>query len=70
MFLFADDLTLSASTVIGLQYDINARLAAAKTFCFTVILEKSKVIVLRKGGILAAREKWVFGENQLEVVNS
>ena len=33
-------------------------------------MEKSKVIVFRRGGFLAAREKWKFGQNWLEVVNS
>ena len=38
--------------------------------CLTVSLEKSKVVVFQKGGFLAAREKWVLGGIQLEVVNS
>ena len=37
---------------------------------FTVNLDNSKVVVLQKGRFLAAREKWVSGGIQLDVVNS
>ena len=35
-----------------------------------VNLEKSKVIMFRNGGFLAEREKWYYGQNRLEVVNT
>ena len=36
----------------------------------TVNLEKSKIIVFRKGGYLSVKEKWTYNGNALEVVNS
>ena len=42
---------------------------AAERLCLTVNLDKSKVIVFRKGGFLAAKEKWFLGGAVLEVVN-
>jgi hypothetical protein len=36
----------------------------------TINLDKSKIIVFRKGGFLGRRERWFFGGSQLEVVNS
>ena len=69
LLLFADDLTLLASTVIGLQNQLNVLSVAAERLCLTVNLDKSKVIVFRKGGFLAAKEKWFLGGAVLEVVN-
>ena len=33
-------------------------------------LSKTKVMVFRKGGYLSARERWFFGTERLEVVNT
>ena len=52
-----------------MQNQINVLHAADKDYV-NGISRKAKVTVLRKGGLLAAREKWVLGENQLEEVNS
>jgi len=70
ILLFADDLTLLASTVIGLQNQLNALSIAAKRLGLTVNLDKSKVMVFRKGGYLAAKERWFWGDQKLEVVNT
>ena len=70
ILLFADDLTLLASTVIGLQNQLNALSIAAKRLGLTVNLDKSKVTVFRKGGYLAAKERWFWGDQKLEVVNT
>ena len=42
---------------------------AAERLCLTVSIHKSKVIVFRKGGFWAAKEKWFSGGAALEVVN-
>ena len=65
-----DDLTLLASTVTGLQNQLNALSVAAKRLGLTVNLDKSKVMVFRKGGYLAAKERWFWGDQKLEVVNT
>ena len=69
LLLFADDLTFLASTVIGLQNQLNVLPVAAERLCLSVNLDKSKVIVFRIGGFLAAKEKWFLGGAVLEVVN-
>ena len=69
ILLFADDLALLASTVIGLQNQLNALSIAAKRLGLTVNLDKSKVMVFRKGGYLAAKERWFWGDQKLEVVS-
>jgi len=70
LLLFADDLTLLSSTIVGLQNQINALHSAIARVSLTVNLDKSKVVVFRKGGFLGAKEKWFYGETRLEVVNS
>ena len=56
--------------MIGLQNQLNALSVAAKRLGLTVNLDKSKVMVFRKGGYLAAKERWFWGDQKLEVVNT
>ena len=70
LLLFADDLTLMSSTVVGLQHQLNILQGESVRLHLTVNLDKSKIIVFRKGGFLRTIEKWFLGGKQLEVVNS
>ena len=67
--LFADDVVLLSSTPRGLQKQINNLENASRTLGLTVNLEKTKVMVFRKGGFLSKYEKWTYAEQSLEVVN-
>ena len=69
LLLFADDLTLLSLTVIGLQNQLNILNMSANRLGLTVNLDKSNIVVFRKGGFLAAKEKWHFGNSNLTVVN-
>ena len=68
--LCADDLTLLACNVTGLQNRLNALSGALKRWGLTVNFEQSKVMVFRKGGFLAARERWSWDDQKLEVANT
>ena len=68
--LFADDMVLLSLTPRGLQTQINNLKLAAETLGLIVNLDKTKIIVFRKGGFLSRQEKWFFGREQIEVVNS
>ena len=70
LLLFADDLTLLSATVVGLQNQLNILQRETARLRLTVNLDKSKIIVFRKGGFLRSTEKWLLGGRQLEVVNS
>ena len=70
ILLLAIDLTLLASTVIGFQNQLSALSVAAKRLGLIVNLDKSKVMVFRKGGYLAAKERWFWDDQKLEVVNT
>ena len=69
ILLFTDDVLLLSYTPIGLQQQLNILSDTAKRLGLIVNMEKSKVIVFRKGGHLATREKWLYNGENLEVVN-
>ena len=70
LLLFADDIVLISSTVRGLQRQINELEKYCRQSCLTVNMEKTKVIVFKKGGKLAKTEKWYYMGRNVEVVNS
>ena len=70
ILLFADDLTLVASTVVGLQNQLNRLSEGCKQLGLTVNLDKSKILVFTKGGYLSSKEKWHLDNHKIEVVNN
>jgi hypothetical protein len=69
IMLFADDVVFISNTVVGLQQQLNILRETAKRLKLVVNFEKSKVVIFRKGGHVAAREKWLYDGMKLEVVN-
>ena len=49
--LFADDMILLSETVIGLQTQLNNLFSAASRLQLKVNMNKSNIVVFRKGGI-------------------
>ena len=68
--LFADDIILISSTPHGLQTQINNLESASKSLGLTVNMEKTKIMVFRRGGFLGKNEKWFYKKQQLETVDS
>ena len=60
---------LLSSTPTGLQNQINSLEQASSSLGLVVNLEKTKVI-FRKGGHIAATEKWFYHHTEMEIVNS
>ena len=58
ILLLADDIILLSETVIGLQIQLNNLKQAASDLQLKVNMDKSNIVVFRKGGYLGAREKW------------
>jgi len=67
--MFADDMVLTASSPQGLQKLINTVQAYFQKMSLTVNLDKTKIIVFRRGGRLARDEKWTWMGNEIQVVN-
>lgn len=68
--LFADDIALISHTPVGLQNQINVLARASDRLGLKVNLEKTKVMIFRRGGYLTKHEKWFYQGTRLEVVNS
>lgn len=69
LLLFADDIVLLSSTPTGLQNQIKNLEKVSKLLGLQVNIEKTKVMVFRKGGPLSNREHWFYDGKQIEVVN-
>ncbi|XP_055839011.1 uncharacterized protein LOC129906997 [Episyrphus balteatus] len=68
--LFADDIVLFACSPESLQLMINKLNDYCKTWKLVINLEKSKVMVFRKGGGRASgRERWTYNNERIEVKN-
>ena len=61
---------LLSSTPTGLQNQINGLEKASSSLGLIVNLEKTKVVVFRKDGHIAATEKWFYNYTEIEIVNS
>ena len=70
LLLFADDVALVSSTPSGLQNQLNILHEEAVKLKLVVNLDKTNVVVFRNGGPLARKEKWLYGESPLVVVNA
>ena len=70
ILLFADDMILISETVIGLQTQLNSLFSAASRLQLKVNMNKSNIVVFRKGGYLGARERWIYDGCMMRVVNS
>ena len=58
LLLFADDVVLVSSTPVGLQNHISNPQKVSDSLGLAVNLDKTKVIIFRKGGHIASGEKW------------
>ena len=67
--LFADDLVLIAETAIKLQRLLNQLGNYCDKYKLTVNLEKTNIVVFRKGGRLRSYEKWYYQGKLITVVS-
>ena len=67
--LYADDLVLISQSPVGLQRMLNRLEKYCSEWDLEVNMDKSKVLVFKKGNKLAKSEKWYFLRKKLEVVS-
>ena len=67
MLLFADDAILLSSTPADLQNRLSHLKIEADRLYLTVNLDKTNMMVFRMGGHLAARKRWLYGDDCLFV---
>ena len=70
IMLFADDVFLASYCVRGLQKQIDVLKEFADNSSMTVNLNKTKIVIFRKGGFISAKDVWFRGANTIEAVNS
>jgi hypothetical protein len=67
--LFADDLAFSSFTINSLQKTIDQVLKYCREWKRKCNLNKTKILVCKKGGKLKKDEKWFVNDYKIEVVN-
>ena len=70
LLLFADDMILLSDTVVGLQNQLNSLKQEADRLQLTINLEKTNIVVFRKGGHLSQNEIWWYGNTEVKVTNT
>lgn len=70
ILLFADDLALLACSPSGLQRQLNCLHEMCNQLGVTINIDKSKIMVFRKGGFLSKHEQWSINDEKIDVVNS
>ena len=66
---YADDNCIFSTTPRGLQSKLNIIHSMSERLGLEVNLDKTKIIVFRKGGFLSKNEKWFYDTKPVEVVN-
>ena len=69
ILLFADDIVLIADSVLELHKKLDILYEVAVKLGLVVTMDKSKVVVFRKGGYLAGHDRWHIDNTILEVVS-
>jgi hypothetical protein len=67
--LFADDLAVSSFTINSLQKTIDQVTKYCREWKLKCNLNKTKILVYKKGGNLKKDEKWFVNDYEIEVVN-
>ena len=68
--LFADDIVLVSLTPSGLQNQLNNLKIESEKLGLEVNLNKTKAVIFRGGGYIGKAEKWYYGQEKIEIVNS
>ena len=70
LLLFADDAELMSETREGLQMSLIQLEEYCLKWNLYVNVEKTKIMIFRKGGVLNKLDKWFYAGNDIEIVNS
>lgn len=69
LLMYADDLVLFSETVDGLQGLLNSLHSYSKNWSLDVNIQKSKIVVFRKGGHVKSSERWFYNGTSIDVVD-
>ena len=69
LLLYADDIVIFSNTSEGLQKGLDILSDYCQKWKLTVNIDKTKVMVFRKGGILPRNLSFTFQKNMIEIEN-
>ena len=69
VLLYADDMILFSETVVGLQNMLHTLSDYSKKWSLEVNVLKTKIVVFRNGGQLKVCEKWMYENQNIEIVD-
>lgn len=70
LLLFADDAVLISETKEGLQETLNNLVQYCRKWNLTVNIDKTKIVVFRKRGVLSQNYTWSYEGKHIDVVNN
>ena len=70
LLMFADDIAFIADTIRGLQQQLNSLQSFCENNKLKVNINKTKIVVFKRGGQLARRERWTYNGTVIDVVTS
>ena len=70
LLLYADDMTIFAETPAGLQKGLDTLKSYCNRWKLTVNIEKTKIIIFRKGGILPRDMRFFYNDQEIEIVKT
>ena len=70
LLMFADDAVIFSDSIDGLQSSLNNLESYCLKWNLNVNVDKTKIVVFRNGGVLGINEKWTYGGEEIEIVNS
>ena len=59
-----------SESVEGLQLSLNNLESYCNKWALTVNIDKTKIVVFKKGGNLSRQEKWTYAGETVEIINS
>ena len=70
ILLFADDIALLSDTIVGLQDQLDVLARSCSRLDLHVNLDKSNIVIFRKGAYIAKREKkWFYNGQNITIVS-
>jgi hypothetical protein len=69
LLMFADDIAFIADTISNLQKQLNILQSFCDQSKLKVNVNKTKIVVFKRGGQLSRRERWTYNNNEIEVVS-
>ena len=69
LLMYADDIFIFSETITGLQTMLDTLYDYTSKWSLSVNINKTKIVVFRKGGVVHLNEKWYYNNQEIEIVD-